>query len=317
VDWDDVRHFLALARLGSVRAAGAQLGVSHSTVARRVEALEGQLAARLFDRHRDGYTLTEAGRQMLPSAERVEREMAALERGLVGQDERLAGPVTITCTDNYVAGLLLRELTPFCARYPDIELFVHVDSRYFDLSKREADIALRAVPEGSLPPQHLIGQKLVPVTLASYVALAHEDRLDPAREGSEARWLSFEERKLHESIVAGSSYPKLPLWGSFSTIELMVRAARAGFGLAMLPVYVGDQEPGLRRLARADVRAFGDLWLLSHADLRDNARMRATRAHIADVLRRALPLFSGAGRSADAPTGPEIASPDGDAAAVP
>ncbi len=85
MDWNDVRHFLALARCGSVRAAGASLGVSHSTVARRVEALETRLSARLFDRNRDGYTLTEAGRQMLPGAERVERELAALERGLVGQ----------------------------------------------------------------------------------------------------------------------------------------------------------------------------------------------------------------------------------------
>ena len=76
MDWDDVRHFLALARLGSVRAAGASLGVSHSTVARRVEALEERLSARLFDRNRDGYCLTEAGKHMLPGAERVEREMA-------------------------------------------------------------------------------------------------------------------------------------------------------------------------------------------------------------------------------------------------
>lgn len=79
MDWNDVRHFLALARTGSVRAAGASLGVSHSTVARRVEALEAQLGTRLFDRHRDGYLLTAEGRQMLPSAERVEHEMAALE----------------------------------------------------------------------------------------------------------------------------------------------------------------------------------------------------------------------------------------------
>ncbi|MEM7437027.1 MAG: LysR family transcriptional regulator, partial [Myxococcota bacterium] len=103
VDWNDVRYYLALARLGSVRAAGAKLGVSHSTVARRVEALEARLAARLFDRNRDGYTLTDAGRRMLSRAERVEKEMLALERDLVGQDERLAGPVCITCCDEYVS----------------------------------------------------------------------------------------------------------------------------------------------------------------------------------------------------------------------
>ena len=122
MDWNDLRHFLALARLGWARAAGASLGVSHSTVVRRVEALEVRLSARLFDRNREGYSLTEAGRQMLPGAERVEREMATLERGLVGQDERLEGSVAVTCCDNYVARLLLAHMTPFCELYPDIEL---------------------------------------------------------------------------------------------------------------------------------------------------------------------------------------------------
>jgi hypothetical protein len=79
--------------------------VSHSTVARRVEALEERLAARLFDRTRDGYTLTEAGRRMLDVAERVEREMSDLERGLVGVDERLEGPVALTCSDHFIAVL--------------------------------------------------------------------------------------------------------------------------------------------------------------------------------------------------------------------
>ena len=111
VDWDDIRHFLALARTGSVRAAGAALGVSHSTVARRVEALEAQLRTKLFDRHRDGYQLTDAGRLMIDGAERVEYEMAALERGVAGQDERLEGPVRVTCTDPFVAAMLVRDLS--------------------------------------------------------------------------------------------------------------------------------------------------------------------------------------------------------------
>ena len=81
VDWNDVRYFLALARTGSVRAAGAALQVSHSTVARRVEALEERLAARLFDRSRDGYALSDAGRQMLAGAERIEAEKAAKKAG--------------------------------------------------------------------------------------------------------------------------------------------------------------------------------------------------------------------------------------------
>ncbi len=307
MDWNDVRHFLALARSGSVRAAGASLGCSHSTVARRVEALEERLSARLFDRHRDGYTLTQAGEQMLPGAERIEREVAALERGLVGQDERHEGAVRLTCCDNYVAELLVQALTPFCAEYPDLELCVTTDSRPFDLSKREADVAIRTVPCGLLPPEHLIGRKLAPLTVCSYVATAHAERLDPELAGTHPRWASLVDRKIQDRMVADSGYPELPSWGGFSSLELLVQAAREGLGLVMLPTYVGDRDPQLRRLARPALRHLADLWLLSHADLRDNARFRTTRARIAQALVDQRPLFRGEGWSMPAPPGPEIA----------
>jgi DNA-binding transcriptional LysR family regulator len=293
MDWNDVRYFLALARLGSVRGAGASLGVSHSTVARRVEALEARLAARLFDRNRDGYTLTEAGRQMLPGAERVEREMAALERGLVGQDERLAGMVSLTCCDQYVSGMLIADLVPFCAQHAEIELRVTSDSRPFDLSKREADIAVRALGIGVSPPEHLIGVRLVPVVIASFVAAAHAERLDPGHGGASTRWLCFDDSKIVDAMIAGSSFPTLPRWGAFPSLPLMVQAIRAGLGICMLPTYVGDTEPSLQRLSAPDLRHVGDLWLLSHADLRDNARFRAVRARVTESLRRRTPLFRG------------------------
>ncbi len=293
MDWNDVRHFLALARLGSVRAAGASLGVSHSTVARRVEALEERLSTRLFDRNRDGYVLTVAGRQMLPVAERVETEMAALERGLAGQDERLAGAVAVTCCDTFISDLLISELTPFCRQYPDIELAFTADSRPFDLAKREADIALRMLAIGGQPPEFLIGLKLAPVTVASYVATRHEALLDPEVAGTKARWVSFEDRKTIEQLIAGSSYPHIKPWGAFSSLELLVQAARQGLGLAMLPTYVGDREPELRRLAKPDLRHLADVWLVSHPDLRDNARFRATRTAVAEGLKAHAWLFRG------------------------
>jgi len=305
MDWNDVRYFLALARTGSARSAGAALGVSHSTVVRRVEALEVRLTARLFDRNRGGYTLTDAERQMLPGAERVELEMAALERGLVGQDVRLAGPVSLTCCDNFVSDLLLRELAPFCDERPGIELRFTTDSRAFDLSKREADIAIRTKARGARPPEHLIGVKLVPLMLANYVGRAHADRLDP--EGGAARWLTSGDDRIVAALLADSSYPDLPTWGAFNSLELLVQAAREGLGLVMLPTYVGDREPALRRLDRPDLRHVADLWMLSHPDLRDNARFRITRARVAEALRRHRPLFAGEGWCAAAPVGSEIA----------
>lgn len=293
MDWDDVRYFLALARVGAVRSAGSALGVSHSTVARRVEALEVRLAVRLFDRNRDGYVLTRAGQQMLPGAERVEREMAALERGLVGQDERLAGPVRLTCCDEFVSAMILKELTVLCGAYPEVELAITADSRPFDLSKREADIALRILGADQTPPEHLIGRKVVPVMIANYIGTEHIHRLDPELEQSRPRWVCPDTRKFMEVLVSQSSYPDVPLWGSFSSLELLMQAAREGLGIAMLPCYVADRDPVLRRLAQPDVRHLADLWVLCHPDLRDNARIAATRDSVTQALNQHEGLFAG------------------------
>ena len=293
MDWNDVRYFLALARTGSVRAAGSALGASHSTVARRVEALEERLGTRLFDRSRDGFALSNAGRRMLPGAERIEAEMASIERGVVGQDDRLVGPVSITCTDTYMSSLLIAALSALTNEHPGIELSFTIDSRPFDLARREADIAVRALAPGGAPPAYLLGQKVVPITLASYVGIAHGERLDPEAAERSARWLAFDDSKMLASLVAGSSYPDLSVWGAFATVELMVQAAEHGLGLAMLPTYVGDRAVGLRRLSRPDLRHGGDFWVLGHPDLRDNARMRKTRAAVAEAIRREGALFRG------------------------
>jgi len=293
VDWDDVRHFLALARTGSVRAAGATLGVSHSTVARRVEALEVRLGVRLFDRHRDGYLLTDAGHEMVAGAERVEREMAALERGLAGQDARLEGPVRVTCTDPFIAKILLGALASLCEAQPGIELELDADAKNLDLSKREADVAVRAFLPSATPPEHLIGRRLAPITLCNYVGSAHVAQLDPERGARPLRWLGSNLRKIIEELVASSSYPEAPIWGSFESMTVMVEAARAGLGMALLPTYGGDPDPSLTRCPKPDLRHVADFWLLSHGDLRDNARLRAARERITTALTEQAALFHG------------------------
>jgi DNA-binding transcriptional LysR family regulator len=297
MDWNDIRFFLALARAGSVRLAGQKLGVSHSTVSRRVEALEQELSARLFDRSRDGYTLTRAGRAMVPRAERMEAEAAGLERELAGRDEKLSGPVRLTCSDATMAHLLVSSLADFFHRHPDLELDVNVDARPFDLSRREADIAIRALGLVRKPPEHLLANRLLPLTLASYVGVAHARRLDPAHAPNDARWLGVIDRKTGDHLVRQSSFPNLPVWGMFSSMEVLASAARAGLGLTILPTYFGDLDPHLQRLSRPDVRHLADIWLVSHPDLRTNARLRAVRDAIRDVMADYTGLFAG-----DAPT---------------
>jgi DNA-binding transcriptional LysR family regulator len=291
VDWDDVRHFLTLARTGSVRAAGALLGVSHSTVARRVEALETRLGVKLFDRHRDGYQLTDAGTEMVAGAERVEAEMAALQRGLAGQDARLEGAIRVTCTDHYIGKIVIAALAGLCTDHPGIELELVEDATNLDLSKREADIAVRALGLGVMPPEHLLGRRLVPITLCNYVSSAHASRLDPQR--GRSRWLGSNLSRVTEELVATSSHPELPIWGTFSSLAVMVEATHAGLGIVALPTYVGDPDLGLERLATPDLRHLADFWLLGHRDLRDNARLRVARERIAAALCDRAALFRG------------------------
>ena len=265
--------------------------MSHSTVARRVEALELRLGVKLFDRHRDGYSLTEAGNGVIAAAERVEREMFELERGLAGQDARLEGAVRVTCTDAYMAKLLMPALAEMCDQHPGIELELDANDKNLDLSRREADVALRALVPSVSPPEHLIGRRVAPITLCNYVACAHAARLDP--EACDVRWLGFIPRKVVEGMVASSSYPDVPVWGSFESLEIMIAAALAGLGLVMLPTYVGDAEPKLQRLVEPDLRYVADFWLLSHGDLRDNARVRAVRERVSTALTEQAALFRG------------------------
>lgn len=308
--WDDLRYFLALARTGSVRAAGASLSVSHSTVARRVEALEEELGVRLFDRHRDGYQLTDAGRGIVPKAERIEQEVADLEREVVGQDARLEGPIRVTCTDPDVASLLIEGLVPLLEDHPGLELALDTESRNLDLSRREADVALRVIARGASPPEHLLGRRIAPVMLASYVGRDHADRLDPEMGGRAARWLGSDQPRIHDVIFPTSSYPDLPVWGAFGSMAAVLEAAAQGLGLAMVPVYVGDRHPRLQRLTKPDVRHMGDFWLLSHPDLRDNARLGAARHAITEAFQAKAALFEG--RCAHGTVRPEDAPGQGD-----
>lgn len=299
MDWDDLRYFLALARLGSVRAAGAALGVSHTTVARRVEALEARLGTRLFDRHRDGYALTVSGARMVPAAERVEDDVHALGRDLAGGDDRLVGPVHVTCGDPYVADQMLRDLRPWCEANPDVALGLTVDGRPYNLAKGEADLAVRALLRHGSPPEYLVGSRIAPIVVASYVARAHAGRMDPAAPGT--RWLGWTDPRGTSELLRAGSYPHLPIWGAFSSLPLMVRAAVEGLGLCLIPTYVGDAEPALQRLPEADVRHVADLWLLHHPDLRDNARVVGARSVVRAGFARRRALYEG--WCTDAPLG--------------
>jgi len=293
MDWEDVRYFLALSRSSTIREAGTKLRVSHSTVVRRLEALESKLEVRLFNRTPDGYSITTAGARMVEGAARMEAEMASMQRELTKGDDRLEGEVNVTCVEPYLCEMVFEALSPFCRTHPEIELSVESSFSAANLSKREADVALRMFPPGKEPPEHLMGKPLVRVFYTSYVATRFAADLDPKQDPKQARWLGYGVPQMDQFWKERCPYPDPVPWGKFLGTTLQQYAAHTGLGIAHLPCCVGDRDNSLQRLQGAEAHQWFDLWILSHVDLRDTARLREVREVLSRWIRDREPLFEG------------------------
>ncbi len=289
MQWDDLRYFLALARAGNMRAAAASLGVSHSTVARRIQMMEERLSTHLFERLPEGYELSAAGEDMIRVAERVEDEMGNLERRIAGHDTRPSGVIRVTMADALATHALMPALTAFSRQYPSIELDILASYQVADLDRREADVALRF---SASPPDHLVGRRLVSCAMAAYASpdyLADHDPADPEAAG----WIAFTASRRFPDWVRDSPFPHLPAHGRIENLLVQISACEEGLGLAWLPCFVGDTAPGLRRVSEPRSESRMDLWLLTHGDVRRSARVRLFTSHIAQAIVDLRPLFEG------------------------
>ncbi len=293
MNWDDTRLFLALARSGSARATAAEQGVSHSTVTRRVDQLESDLGVRLFDRDVRGYRLTGAGELMMKSAVRAEDALLTAERQLQGRDAQLTGEIRLTTSNIIATHLIMDDLVEFTRQYPDIDLNVLISYDLFNLSRREADVAVRMLRLGSSPPEDLVGRKLVTIKSCYYASEAYLAEIDPRSADSTARWIGWDDIERFPAWVKASPFPNLPVYGRLNDVMLQAEAARCGMGLTVLPCFFGDSVEGLRRIPHCEPYLSYDLWMLSHPDLRDAARMRTFRAFAADVIDRKRTLLAG------------------------
>jgi len=284
MDWDDVRVFNAVVDAGSLRGASLTLGVNHSTVFRRLKRLEEAVGARLFDRLPEGYVLTQTGDAFRLHAVRVREEIDALQLAVLGKDFQPGGTIRITAPDNIAYSYLPRYFEHFRAHYPAIRIELLAGGTSLDLTRREADIAVRATKK---PPDYLIGRRVCslpwafyasPAYLAAEGRPAHQDELDTHRlvagEGGASRlpgmvWL---EKNLGSRIVARCN-----------TLNAMSSLAVAGYGVALLP---DDQfKPELERLFPVTPAERTDLWVLTHPELRRTERIRLMMNHLFDSLR--------------------------------
>lgn len=276
-----MKVLLALSRRGSARAAAQELGVSNSTVTRRLDDLEQQLQTRLFDRTPDGYRMTAAAEQLLPAAEHVEELLLAAERRITGGDQHLQGPIRLTTPDVSGMGFLMRRMAQFAADYPGIELELVPSSDALDLSRREADIAIRVMPAGVRPPEYLIGRYLAPLTASTYV---HPDLLNPdnPEDVSHLVWIGKSPAGQKEDWLAEVDYPDLPVRHAINDINLLVDAVRSRLGMAYMPCFAAYDKADIVRVPGSSIVHHSDMWVLTHKDLRLSARMRVLREIIAE-----------------------------------
>ena len=289
-NWDDLKVFLALAREGSARAAADKLNIHHSTVARRIEALETEYGVRLFDRLPSGYAITTVGEELKADAVQIEDQVNSIERQLLGKDARLTGVIRVTLPDALATSLLMPDIVAFMEHYPGIEVTLIISYDIFDLTRREADVAIRITEN---PPEHLVGYKVVRYACATYASPDYLQTHDPVNHPKEAQWIGWGDCTTYPDWIKKSEFPTVPARGRLNNPLLQVAAAKAGLGMARIPCLLGDVEPDLVRVPPGEATPCHDVWLLTHKDLRSTKRIQVFMQWIGNAFRKHQDLLEG------------------------
>ena len=275
MQWDDLRHFLAVARAGQLARAAAQLGVDATTVGRRLRRLEAALGQTLFEQGKDGQALTEAGERLRERAEAMERAWREIETGAESGPD-LAGSVRVSVSEGFGTWFVARHLPAFAAAHPRLTVDLVASSGFLNPSRREADVAILLDRPRKGP---LFVRKLTDYRLRLYAArdwlAAHgpvAGRADLRRHpliGYVPDLLYAPELRYLAEIAPGLE-PRL----RSTSINAQHRRGAAGAGVAVLPCFIGDGDPALIRLLD-EVSVTRSFWRVTHADTRRSGRVGA------------------------------------------
>ncbi|MBY6265159.1 LysR family transcriptional regulator [Azospirillum sp. 412522] len=291
-NWDDLRYLLAVARHGSLSAAARALGVNHSTVLRRVTALEQAMGAQLFDKMPGGYVLTSAGDEMHRVAQKMEEDLAAANRLLSGRDTQIGGTLRVTTVDILTLYILPRHVAAFRRRHPELRVDLVAAEASLSLTRREADVAIRAT---NRPPENLVGRAVSGLAFAVYGATAYLDGKEVTANLERHPWIGLDESFDHTNLAHWMKrmVPAPSIGYRVNSVAGAVEAVRAGIGLGLLPCGVVDRDPAFRRIGDPMAEADAKLWLLTHEDLRHMGRVRAFLDFMAEALTRERDLLEG------------------------
>lgn len=296
-DWEDMRFFLQLARSGNLSEAARRLRVNHTTVARRIARLERDLGVTLFDRGPRGYDVTIQAAKLIEHAERMEGEIDALHRRLFGDQVDLAGTVRITTIESIAAYLLMPALPRFHQLYPRIDVELISANYTLNLSRREADLALRL---GRPRDTGLVSRKLadIPYFLYGATSAVRALRAKSLMDLADHPFLAYDTSMFNvaQEDWLDHSLKSRHVVLRTNTIEPLLAAARAGLGFVMLAAFVGDRETGLTRVPIRETMPPRELWLLVHGELRRSPRIRATLDFVINLVGRERARLSGSRR---------------------
>lgn len=294
LDWNDVPFFLAIHRAQTLAGAARALKVEHTTVGRRLSAMEKALGAKLFVRTPEGFRPTRMGEEIVPLAEQAERSLLQIERIALADDDRAEGTVRVTTSESF-AGLLARWIAELRVKHPRITVELLIGNAALDLTRREADLAVRFAPTQQ---PNLVCRRVATLGWAPYASRAYvEARGAIPPSGALAG---------HDVIGFDESLAQVPgaLWleanGAGASVVFRsgslpaaCNAALAGLGIAVIPCLLGDLEPGLVRLLSKTVGG-REAYLVVHPDLARVARVRVVMAFLVERFAASAAFLQGA-----------------------
>nr|WP_176459006.1 LysR family transcriptional regulator [Halomonas boliviensis] len=283
--WNDFEVVLAIATAGSLSGASRALGVSHATVFRRLGDIEQRIGVSLFERSRTGYRPTLAGEELAETARIMDEAALAAERKVAGRDLEPSGEIWLTTTDSLLMGVLSPLFTQFQHQYPGIVLDVAVSNQLFNLTRREADVAIRP---SNAPPDNLIGRPLTAIGQAVYGNRSLKLTPGASIEALASQpWIGAGPRLQDSALDQWMDRHALKTACVYrvDTLVNILSAVRSGMGLAVLPCYLAYEDPDIIQLTDPIPELEYGLWFLMHPDLRGVVRIHALMDFLTDAVR--------------------------------
>ena len=286
MDWDDLRFFMAVARARTRTAAAKNLAVDATTVGRRIDRLSGKLNATLFEISPKGHLLTASGTELLNHAEDIERSVIAASSALTGGNSRLAGTVRLSLSEGFATSVVAPKLASFRMQHPEITLEIVSTNGFLNPSKREADLAvmLARPARGPLKARKLTDYSLGLFASHEYVAthdiISHvSDLQSRSLIGYIDDFIYAEELRYLSEISSGLA-PDI----SSSSINVQHAITKAGFGIAVLPHFIGLNDNSLVPILPETINIRRAFWIVVHEDLSKVARVRAVMDWLTDIV---------------------------------